>query len=63
MQTKTSHERSCPKRGVKLLDAGTIYPIFDNKWVSAVQVVPKISNMTMIKKNEGKLIPTRHTMD
>ena len=26
---------------IKLLDNGIIYPIFDSKWVSPTQVVPK----------------------
>lgn len=29
------------KEVLKLLNAGIIYPISDNKWVSPVQVVPK----------------------
>lgn len=29
------------KEVMKLLDAGMIYPISDNKWVSHVQVIPK----------------------
>jgi len=49
------------KEVVKLLDAGIIYPIFDSQWVSPVQVVPKKSGITVIKNNEGELIPTRQT--
>ena len=29
------------KEVLKWLDAGVIYPIYDNAWVSPVQVVPK----------------------
>ena len=35
---------------IKLLDAGIIYPIFDSKWVSPMQVVPKKSGMTVVKE-------------
>ena len=38
---------------VKLLEAGMIYPISDNQWVSPVQIVPKKGGMTVIK-NETK---------
>ncbi|MCI74436.1 hypothetical protein A2U01_0095700, partial [Trifolium medium] len=34
------------KEVVKLLEAGMIYPISDNAWVSPVQVVPKKGGMT-----------------
>ena len=44
---------------LKLLDAGIIYPISDNKWVSPVQVVPKKGGMTVMKNDNNKLIPTR----
>ncbi|KAG9458841.1 hypothetical protein H6P81_003349 [Aristolochia fimbriata] len=47
------------KEVVKLLDAGIIYPILDNKWVSPVQVVPKKGGMTVIKNSDNELIPTR----
>ena len=34
---------------IKLLDNWIIYPIYDNKWVSPTQVVPKKSGVTMIR--------------
>ena len=43
----------------KLLDAGIIYPIFDSKWVSPTQVVPKKSGVTVVKNEYNELIPTR----
>ncbi|RVW35246.1 Retrovirus-related Pol polyprotein from transposon 17.6 [Vitis vinifera] len=45
----------------KLLDAGIIYPISDSSWVSPTQVVPKKSGITVMKNDEGDLIPTRLT--
>jgi len=47
------------KEVVKLLDAGIIYPNFSSQWVSLIQVVPKKSGITVVKNNEGELIPTR----
>ena len=44
---------------LKLLDAGIIYPISDNSWVSPTHVVPKKSRITMVKNDERELIPTR----
>uniref|UniRef100_A0A2N9F0Y9 Integrase catalytic domain-containing protein n=1 Tax=Fagus sylvatica TaxID=28930 RepID=A0A2N9F0Y9_FAGSY len=44
---------------IKLLDAGIIYPIFDSKWVSPTQVVPKKSDITVVKNANDELIPTR----
>jgi len=38
------------KEVVKLLDAGIIYPISDSQWVSPIQVIPKKSGITVIKK-------------
>lgn len=46
---------------LKLLDAGIIYPIFDNSWVSLVQVVPKMSRVTVVTNADNELIPTRVT--
>ncbi|RVW82528.1 Transposon Ty3-I Gag-Pol polyprotein [Vitis vinifera] len=48
---------------LKLLDAGIIYPISDSSWVSPTQVVPKKSGITVMKNDEGELIPTRLTTD
>ena len=46
---------------LKLLNIGIIYPIFDSSWVSPTQVVPKKNGITVVKNDEGKLIPTRLT--
>jgi len=43
----------------ELLQAGIIYPISDNTWVSPIQVVPKKFGITMIKNERNELIPTR----
>nr|GEV99651.1 reverse transcriptase domain-containing protein [Tanacetum cinerariifolium] len=44
---------------IKLLEAGLIYPIFDNPWVSPVHCVPKKRGFTVVKNEDSKLIPTR----
>ena len=44
---------------LKLLDAGIIYPISDNKWVSLTQVVPKKLGVTVVKNEHGELVPTK----
>ncbi|GKB08388.1 hypothetical protein Tco_0836672 [Tanacetum coccineum] len=61
-----SHKRVNPniqevvkKEVVKLLDARLIYLIFDNPWVSPVQVVPKIGGMIAVKNEKNELIPQR----
>ncbi|CAN6576919.1 unnamed protein product [Malus baccata var. baccata] len=46
---------------MKLLDAGIIYPILDNKWVSPTQVVPKKTGITVVKNDNNELVPTRMT--
>ncbi|CAL8089120.1 unnamed protein product [Prunus armeniaca] len=46
------------KEVMKLLDVGIIYPIFDNKWVSPMQVVPKKSGITVVKNEANELVPT-----
>nr|GFB83894.1 reverse transcriptase domain-containing protein [Tanacetum cinerariifolium] len=43
----------------KLLDVGLIYPISDSPWVSPIHCVPKKGGMTIIKKDENELVPTR----
>ncbi|GKF84741.1 hypothetical protein Tco_0249639, partial [Tanacetum coccineum] len=43
----------------KLLDAGLIYPISDNPWVSPVHCVPKKGGMTVIANEENELVPTK----
>nr|KYP62148.1 Retrovirus-related Pol polyprotein from transposon 17.6 [Cajanus cajan] len=47
------------KEVTKLLAAGIIYPIFDSKWVSPVQVVPKKTGMTVVRNQDVELVPTR----
>nr|GEY84461.1 reverse transcriptase domain-containing protein [Tanacetum cinerariifolium] len=47
------------KKVEKLLDAGLIYLVSDNPWVSPVHCVPKKGGMTMITNDENKLVPTR----
>nr|GEY50229.1 reverse transcriptase domain-containing protein [Tanacetum cinerariifolium] len=42
----------------KLLDAGLIYPISDNPWVSPVHCVPKKGVFTVVENEENELIPT-----
>jgi hypothetical protein len=44
---------------IKLLDARTIYPISDNKWVSPIHVVPKRAGLTIVKNQDNELVPTR----
>ena len=46
---------------LKLLQAGIIYPISDNTWVSPTQVVPKKSGVTTVHSEKGKEVPTRLT--
>nr|GEV27799.1 reverse transcriptase domain-containing protein [Tanacetum cinerariifolium] len=43
----------------KLLDAGLIYPISDNPWVSLIHCVSKKRGMTVITNDENELVPTR----
>ncbi|GJR58198.1 reverse transcriptase domain-containing protein [Tanacetum coccineum] len=47
------------KEGLKLLDAGMIYPISDSPWVSPVHCVPKKGGITVVANEENELIPTR----
>ena len=47
------------KEVLKWLDAGVIYPIYDNSWVSPVQVVPKKEGTTVIINEKNELLPTR----
>ena len=44
---------------LKLLDVGIIYPISDSKWVSPIQVVPKKSEITVMKNKDNELVPIR----
>ena len=47
------------KEVLKWLDVGVIYPIYDNAWVSPVQVVPKKGGTTVIKTKNNTLLPSR----
>ena len=47
------------KEVLKWLNAGFIYAISDNPWVSLVHVVPKKGGFTVIRNEKNKLIPTR----
>ncbi|RVW64167.1 Retrovirus-related Pol polyprotein from transposon 17.6 [Vitis vinifera] len=46
---------------LKLLQAGIIYPILDNLWVSPTQVVPKKSGITVVQNEKGEEVSTRPT--
>lgn len=43
---------------LKLLIAGIISPITDNKWVCPTKVVPKKSRIIVVKNSDEKMIPT-----
>nr|GEV95571.1 DNA-directed DNA polymerase [Tanacetum cinerariifolium] len=43
---------------IKLLDARSIFPIFDSPWVSPVHCVPKNSRMIVVENKDNELIPT-----
>jgi hypothetical protein len=45
------------KEVFKLLKVGVIYPIFDNEWVSPIQVVLKKGGMIVIRNEKNELIP------
>ncbi|GKB77559.1 reverse transcriptase domain-containing protein, partial [Tanacetum coccineum] len=47
------------KEVIKLLDAGMIYSISDNPWVSPVHCVPKKGGITVVANEDNELIPTR----
>ena len=47
---------------LKLLQVGIIYPIFNSRWVSPTQVVPKKSGITLVQNEKGKEIATRLTL-
>ena len=46
---------------LKLLQAGIIYPISDNTWVSPTQVMPKKSGVTTVPNEKGEEMLTRLT--
>ena len=45
------------KEMFKWLNHGIIYSIFDNKCVSFVQVVPKKTDIIVIRNDKNKLVP------
>lgn len=47
------------KEIIKWLDAVVVYPIFDSKWVSPAQCVPKKGSMTVVSNEKNELIPLR----
>ena len=47
------------KEVLKWLNAGFIYAISDNPWVSLVHVVPKKGGFIVIRNEKNELIPTR----
>ena len=47
------------KEILNLLDAGIIYPISNNKWVSMVQVVIKKIDIMLLENNKCIMVPTR----
>jgi len=46
-------------RILKVLDVGVIYPITDSKWVAPIHVVPKKTEIMLVKNKKDELIPTR----
>src|ERR1044071_750752 len=47
------------KEVLKLLHAGMIFPISDNKWVSPTQVVPKKGGIKVVENEKGEMVTTR----
>ena len=47
------------KEVFKVLHAGIIYPVPHSKWVSPIQVVPKMGGLTVVKNKKNELIPQR----
>ena len=45
-----------------LLDVDIIYHISDSSWVSPTQVVPKKNGISVVKNDEGELLPIRLTI-
>lgn len=43
---------------IKLLHVDMIYPIFNSKWLSLVQVVPKKTGIMVGEINKGVMVPT-----
>ena len=51
------------KKVLKWLNAGFIYAISNNPWVSPVHVVPKKGGFTIIRNEKNELIPTRTVIE
>jgi hypothetical protein len=50
------------KEIIKWFDNDIIYPIFDNRCVSPMHVVPKKSEIIIVENQDNELVPTRvHT--
>jgi len=47
------------KEVIKWLDHGISYLISDSDWVSPIQVVPKVTGITVIRNDKNELVPTR----
>jgi hypothetical protein len=47
------------KEVIKLLDAGTIYPVPHSEWVSPVHCVQKKGGLTVVKNEKNELMPQR----
>ena len=45
------------KEVIKWLDASIIYLIFNNQWVSLIQVLQKKGGMTVVPNEKNELIP------
>ena len=51
------------KEVLKLLDAGIIYPVPHNEWVSQVQVMPKKGGTTVVENSKNELFPNKPSRD
>nr|GEY77388.1 reverse transcriptase domain-containing protein [Tanacetum cinerariifolium] len=56
---KVDEREALKNEVIELLDAGMIYPISDNPWVSPIHCVPKKGGMTIIANENNELIPMR----
>ena len=45
------------KEIIKWIDVEVVYPIFDSKWVSPVQCMPKKGGMAVVANERNELIP------
>ncbi|TYK13527.1 uncharacterized protein E5676_scaffold1015G00080 [Cucumis melo var. makuwa] len=44
------------KEVLKLKDVGVIYPVPDSTWVSPIHVVPKKTEITVVKNDKGEMV-------